>query len=175
MKSAKIITAIILAFVFVSAAALPAFAEGDTIISEVRLTVTEPKAGAAPDVKVVSAEPEKYTATVRYWLKTGSSDNKVTVFEEGCEYALVVDINPASGFRFETPQKNGSNEESPTVVYINNVKTRCVSWETETKLSRAYYVSVAEEAQEETNFFTMIINAIRDFFAGIVSFFKNLF
>ncbi len=177
MKFAKVFVSVILSAVFVFAAFAPAFAEDDKIISEVRLTVTEPKVGEAADKNIVSEEPEKYTAVTRYWIKRLYGNEPVETFESGIEYALVFYVTPADGYQFEAVQKNGYNfDESPTVVYVNGVKAECVSAETSLKLGRCYAVTPAEqEPEEEANFFAGIINAIRSFFESILNFFKNLF
>ncbi len=176
MKPVKRILAVIFCALMVIAAAAPAFAEEDKTIGEVRLSVTEPKAGEAPDMNIISAEPEKYTAKVRYWIKQLHGNDPVTVFEAGYEYGLVFEVTPVNGYRFEAVQKNEYNfDESPTVVYINDIKAGCVSAETDTKLGRSFNVTVEEEPVEETDFFMKIINAIKDFFTGIIDFFRNLF
>ena len=176
MKPVKRILAVIFCALMVFAAAAPAFAEEGKTIGEVRLSVTEPKAGEAPDMNIVSAEPEKYTAKVRYWIKQLHGNDPVTVFEAGYEYGMVFEVTPVNGYRFEAVQKNEYNfDESPTVVYINDIKAGCVSAETDTKLGRSFNVTVEEEPVEETDFFMKIINAIKDFFTGIIDFFRNLF
>ena len=180
MRTIKKLLSVLLSAVLlfgVCSAAFPAFAEEDKIIKEVRLTVTEPKVGEAADKNIVSSEPEKYTATARYWIKRLYGNENVVNFESGFEYALVFDVTPASGFKFEPVQKNSYNfDESPTAVYINGVKAECVSAETDAKLGRSYVVTSAEQEDlnGETNFFAKIIKSIKDFFAGIINFFKNL-
>ncbi|MBQ6267398.1 MAG: hypothetical protein IJK64_06460 [Clostridia bacterium] len=155
---------------------VPAFADEAKTIHEVRLTMTEPEIGAAPDTVIVSAEPEKYTATVRYWIKRAYPDEKVEAFEADVEYAMVFDVAAVNGYQFETPQKNDHDfKTSPTVVYLNGKQARSVSAETETKLGRSYIVLLTQEEPEDAGFFAKIINAIKSFFAGILNFFRNLF
>ena len=176
MKLAKRLLAVILSALFVFGAAAPAFAEDSNVIKEVRLTITEPETGAVPDTVFVSAEPDKYIAKIRYWLKRTYPDETVSRFEAGYEYAVVFEIEAASGYKFETPKiTDYGNSESSTVVYVNGVNASCTAWETDTRLVRVYAVKLDEPQEEETNFFVRIINAVVAFFAGIAEFFKNLF
>ena len=178
MKAMKKLFACLLCVLMVSALGIPAFADDSNVISEVRLTVTPPKAGEAPGKTIVSAEPDKYTATVRYWLKQYSSSNEFETFESGNTYGVVVTVTPVGVYRFETAQKNKSNfDESPTLVYLNGELTHCVSTETDVKLSRALNFELPEEdtEQTDTSFFGRILQAIRDFFAKIRDFFEKLF
>lgn len=178
MKAMKQILAFLLCVLLAGALGIPTFADDSNVISEVRLTVTAPKAGEAPDMTVVSAEPDKYTATVRYWLKQYSSSSEFETFENGNTYGVVVDVTPVGACRFETVQKNKSGfDESPTLVYLNGQLTRCVSAESDAKLARALNIELSEEDTEntDTSFFGRILQAIRDFFAKIGEFFANLF
>ena len=157
--------------------AIPAFADEAQTINEVRLSVMEPVVGEAPDVTIESAEPDQYTATIRYWIKRMAADEPVTTFEEGWEYALVFEVRPAAGYKFAAVQKNESNfNESPTVVYLNGQKAHCVSTETDTMLARSYVVTPASPVQPKPDsFFKRTINSIRAFFARIANFFRKLF
>ena len=178
MKAMKKMFAFLLCILLVGAMAVPAFADDSNVISEVRLTVTPPKAGETPDMTIVSAQPDKYTATVRYWLKQYSSSSEFETFEGGHTYGVVVNVTPVGVYRFETAQKNKSDfDESPTLVYLNGELTHCVSTETDVKLSRALNFELPEEdtEQTDTSFFGRILQAIRDFFAKIRDFFENLF
>lgn len=167
--------ALVLAALFAFAVMIPAFADENKVISEVRLTVTEPEPGAVPDSVMVSAEPDKYSVKINYWIKQTFPDYKNEEFEAGYTYTVVFEVTPASGFRFETPQKNShDNNESPTVIYVNGEKARCVSWEEDNRLTRAYDWDVTEKPAGELSFFAKIINAVKNFFAGIINFFKSL-
>ncbi len=177
MKTIKTVLAILLSAVFMFAALTPAFADDSKIIKEVRLTVTEPKVGDAPATEIISAEPEKYTVSIRYWLHQNVNDNStVTQFQEGT-YGVVFYVNAADGYKFDTVANNASDfPESAAVVYLNGEKTGCVSAETETRLARALNFEVKAEAEEYSgNFFTNIINAIKAFFESIANFFRGLF
>ena len=170
MKAMKKLFACLLCVLLVGALGIPAFADDSNVISEVRLTVTAPKAGEAPGKTIVSAEPDKYTASVRYWLKQYSSSNEFETFESGNTYGVVVTVTPVGVYRFETAQKNKSDfDESPTLVYLNGELTHCVSTETDVKLSRALNFELSEEDTEKTNtsFFGRILQAIRDFFENL--------
>ena len=178
MKAMKQTLAFLLCVLLLGAVSIPVFADDASVISKVQLTVTPPKAGEAPDVTIVSAEPDKYTASVRYWLKQLHGNDPVTVFESGYTYGLVFYVTPVNGYRFETVQKNQYDfDESPTLVYLNGELTHCVSAETDSKLGRAFDFAVAEEKPEEaqTSFFARILQSIRDFFAKIRDFFDQLF
>ena len=178
MKAMKKMFAFLLCILLVGAMAVPAFADDSNVISEVRLTVTPPKVGEAPDQTIVSTEPDKYTVSIRYWLKKGYSNDPVTVFESGSGYGVVFWVTPVNGYRFETVQKNVYNfNESPTLVYVNGELAHCVSAETDVKLGRAIDFVPVEEATEEpdTSFFGRILQAIRDFFDRIRDFFVHLF
>lgn len=181
MKAIKQTLAFLLCVLLVTALGIPAFADDAQVISEVQLTVTQPKVGEAPDGTIVSAEPDKYTATVRHWLKQPypyDSDNPVTAFESGCNYTVVFWVTPVNGYRFETVQKNQYNfEESPTRVYVNGKLAHCVSAETDGKLGRAFDFGQPEEepGKTELSFFARILQSIRDFFAKIRDFFAHLF
>jgi len=178
MKTMKQMLAIFLCVLLLGAMSIPVFADDSNVVSEVRLTVTAPKAGEAPAMTVVSAEPDKYTASVRYWLKQYASNSEFETFENGNTYGVVVDVTPVGACRFETVQKNESGfDESPTLVYLNGQLTRCVSAESDAKLARALNFELSEEDTEKTNtsFFGRILQAIRDFFAKIGAFFANLF
>jgi len=178
MKTMKQMLAFLLCVLLVGALSILAFADDSNVISEVRLTVTAPKVGEAPSMTVVSAEPDKYTATVRYWLKQYSSSSEFETFENGNTYGVVVDVKPAGGYRFETVQKNQSGfDESPTRVYLNGQLTRCVSAESDAKLARALNIELSAEdtGKTDTSFFGRILQAIRNFFAKIRDFFTKLF
>lgn len=179
MKFVKKTLALIFSGLFIFAMLIPAFADEDKTIKEVRLTVTEPKAGEAPDMNIVSAEPDKYTAKARYWIKKLYGNDNITQFEGGYEYGLVFEVTPVNGYKFEAVIKNKYGfDESPVIVYMNDQETHCVAAEKDTLLVRAYDVTLdgAEEpGTEEPGLFEKIINAIKNFFAGIINFFKNLF
>lgn len=167
---------ILFCLLMIAMTALPALAGEPQTITEVRLTVTEPKVGEAPDLTIESEQPDQYTATVRYWIKRMHADDPVEAFEAGYEYALVFDVEPAAGYRFAAVQKNGSGfDESPTVVYLNGQKTQCVSAETAKKLGRAYIVTPAADEEKPVSFFRRAIRAIRDFFVRVINFFQKLF
>ena len=156
--------------------AMPAFAEDTQTITEVRLSVTEPAVGEAPDMTIDSAEPDKYTAKVRYWIKKMYADDPVEAFEAGYEYGLVFEVTPAAGYKFAAVEKNGSGfDESPAIVYLNGQQTRCVSAETNTKLGRAYDVTLTADEEKPVSFFRRVINAIKGFFTKIADFFGKLF
>ena len=155
---------------------LPAFAEGPQTITEVRLSVTQPVVGEAPDKTIESAEPDKYTATVRYWIKKMYADNPVEIFEAGYEYGLVFEVTPVNGYKFADVKKNDSGfDESPAVVYVNSQLTRCVSAETNTKLGRAYDVTLTAVEEKPVSLFRRVINTIKGFFANVSGFFRKLF
>ena len=178
MKAMKQALALLLCVLLAGALGLPVFADDAQVISRVELTVTPPKAGETPDMTVDAAQPDKYTATVRYWLKQNSADSTFETFENGRTYGIVLTVTPAVGYRFETVQKNNHDfSESPTLVYLNGELMHCVSAETDVKLGRAYNFELSEEAEEQTDtsFFGRILQAIRDFFAKIRAFFENLF
>ncbi len=151
--------------------AMPAFAADKQTISEVRLSVTEPVVGEAPDKTIESAEPDKYTATFRYWIKRMHADDPVETFEAGFEYALVFYVTPAEGCKFEEA-KDG---ESSTIVYVNDQKAERVSAESDTQLGRAYVVTPAAKEEKPLSFFQRVIRSIKDFFTNITDFFKKLF
>lgn len=171
----KKLLSVMFCLLMLSMTAMPAFAGDDQTITEVKLSITEPAVGEAPDMTIESAEPGKYTATVRYWIKRLGGE-PVETFEDGVEYALVFYVTPASGYKFAAVEKNGSGfNESPTVVYINGQKTHCVSAETDARLARAYDVTTTAEVEKPVSFFQRIANAIRNFFTKISDFFKGLF
>ena len=168
---------VLFCLLMVAMTVMPAFAAEPQTITQVRLFVTEPAVGDAPDMTIESAEPDKYTATVRYWIKQLSGNNSIEVFEGGYNYTLVLDVVPAAGYKFADVEKNAHNfDESPTVVYVNGQQTHCISAETDKKLGRAYDVTLtAPEPEKPVSFFRRVINAIRDFFIKIADFFKRLF
>lgn len=168
---------VLFCLLMIAVTATPAFAGEKQTITEVRLYVTEPVVGEAPDKTIESAEPDKYTARVRYWIKKLYGNDPVEAFEDGFEYALVLDVVPAEGYKFADVQKNPHNfDESPTIVYVNDQKTHCVSAETDAKLGRAYDVTpTSVEPEKPLNFFQRIIAAIKDFFAKVGDFFRKLF
>ena len=179
MKAIRTTLSIILSLVFVFAALTPAFADDSKIIKEVRLTVTQPKVGEAPATEIVSAEPDKYTVQINYWLNRPlyPDDYPVTEFKEG-DYGVVFNVIAADGYKFDTVANNDNNfPESATVVYVNGELAHVIASETETKLARAMNFDVKAESEEENSgsFFTNIINAIKAFFASIANFFKGLF
>ncbi len=156
--------------------AMPAFADESKVINEVRLTITEPAVGEAPDKNIVPAEPDKYTVQYGYWLKRLYSNDPVEVFEAGYEYALVFYLYPKEGYKFAATEKDKSGTAfSTTVVYMNDQPTEYCIYESETKLGRAYVVALADEEEKPVSFFQRFINSIRDFFKKIADFFKGLF
>ena len=173
----KKILSVLFCLVMIAMTATPAFADDAKTITEVRLSVTEPVVGEAPDMTIESAEPEKYTATVRYWLKKLYSNDPVEVFEGGYEYGLVFEVKPAAGYQFAAVEKNQYNfNESPAIVYMNGEETHCVASETDTLLVRAYDVTLsATEPEKPVSFFRRAINAIKAFFVKIADFFRKLF
>lgn len=173
----KKLLSVLFCLLLIAMTAMAAFADDATVIHEVRLTVTEPAVGEAPDMTIESAEPDKYTATVRYWLKKLYSNDPVEVFEGGYEYGLVFEVTPAPGYKFAAVEKNQYNfNESPAVVYVNGEQTHCVASETNEQLVRAYDVTLAAaEPEMPVSFFRRIINSIKGFFAKIAAFFKKLF
>ncbi len=173
----KRILSVLFCLLMIVLTATPAFADETQVINEVRLTITEPAVGEAPDMTIESAEPDKYTATVRYWIKKLYSNDPVEVFEGGYEYGLVFEVTPAPGYKFTAVEKNQYNfNESPAVVYVNDEETRCVASETDEKLVRAFDVTLAAvEPEKPVSFFRRAINAIKAFFAKIAAFFKKLF
>lgn len=162
---------VLFCLLMIAATATPAFADDAKTITEVRLSVTEPVVGEAPDTTIESAEPDKYTATLRYWIKRMHGNDPVEAFEAGYEYAMVFYVTPAAGYSFDTVQ----NQESSTIVYVNDQKAERVSAESETQLGRAYVVTPAANEEEPLNFFQRMIRAIRNFFTKIADFFKRLF
>ena len=123
----KKLLSVLFCLLMIGMTALPAFAEDTQTITEVRLSVTEPAVGEAPDMTIESAEPDKYTAKVRYWIKRLGGDS-VETFEDGVEYALVFDVTSAAGYKFAAVEKNSSGfDESPAVVYINDTVTKNVT------------------------------------------------
>ena len=162
---------VLFCLLMIAMTAMPAFADDAKTITEVRLSVTEPAVGEKPDKTIVSAEPEKYTADYRYWIKRMHADDPVDAFEADCEYALVFYVTPAEGYTFAAV----NNQESATVVYVNGQKALRVSAESETQLGRAYIVTPAANEEKPVSFFQRILNAIKDFFARIAAFFKKLF
>lgn len=170
----KRILSVLFCLLMISMTAMPAFAENAQIITEVQLSITEPTVGEAPDKTIESAEPEKYSAKVRYWIKRLGGDS-VETFEDGVEYALVFEVTPAAGYKFAAVEKNGSGfDESPAIVYLNGQQTRCVSAETNTKLGRAYDVTLTADEEKPVSFFRRVINAIKGFFTKIADFFGKL-
>ncbi len=172
----KKVLSLIFVILLLGSISLPAFAEDDHIIKEVRLTVADPVIGEAPAEIIVSDEPSKYTAKVRYWIKKLYGNETVTEFESGFEYGLVFEVTPAPGYTFEKAIKNQYDfSESQTVVYVNGQKTHCVAVETDTKLVRAFDVTIENQPEEPLGFFEKILKAITDFFNNIRFFFEHLF
>ena len=156
--------------------AMPAFADEAKVINEVRLSITEPAVGEAPDKNIVPAEPDKYTVQYGYWIKRLYSNDPVEVFEAGYEYALVFYLYPKEGYKFAATEKDKNGTAfSTTVVYMNDQPTEYCIYESETKLGRAYVVALADEEEKPVSFFRRFINSIRDFFKKIADFFKGLF
>ena len=58
---------------------------------------------------------------------------------------------------------------------MNSQLTRCVSAEANTKLGRAYDVTLTAVEEKPVSLFRRVINTIKGFFAKIADFFKNLF
>ena len=172
----KRILSVMFCLLIIGLTAMPAFADETKTINEVRLTVTEPVVGEAPDKNIVSAEPDQYTVEYGYWLKRMYPDDPVEVFEAGYEYALVFYMYPKSGYKFAATEKDAHGiAYSTTVVYMNDQPTEYCIYESETKLGRAYVVSLPIEEEKPVSFFRRMINAIKDFFAKIAAFFKKLF
>lgn len=173
----KKILSILFSLLIIGMTAMPAFADDAQTITEVRLYITEPAVGEAPDRTIESAEPDKYTTSIRYWIKRMYPNELVEVFEEGYEYGLVFEVKPVAGYKFAAVEKNDSNfNESPTVVYLNGQKTHCCSTESDTLLARAYVVTpTSVEPEKPVSFFRKVINAIKGFFTKIADFFRKLF
>lgn len=153
----KKLLSVLFCLMMIGMTVLPAFAEGQQTITEVRLSITQPAVCEAPDMIIESAEP-------------------VEAFEAGYEYTLVLDVTPVNGYKFADVKKNDSGfDESPAVVYVNSQLTRCVSAETNTKLGRAYDVTLTAVEEKPVSLFRRVINTIKGFFAKIADFFKNLF
>lgn len=168
---------ILFCLLMIAMTAMPAFADDAKVINEVRLSITEPVVGEAPDKNIVPAEPDKYTVKYLYWIKRLYANDPVEAFEAGYEYALVFAVYPADGYKFVSAEKNeyGFNV-SPTVVYLNDQVTDCLASESDVHLERGYVVSFPEEEpQKPVSFFQRMINAVKDFFAKIANFFKKLF
>ena len=167
---------VLLCLLLLGMTAMPAFADGVQTISEVRLTITEPAVGEAPDLTIESAEPDKYTASVRYWIiRLGGKS--FDVFEDGVEYAMVFDVTPQEGYCFEPVEMNASHfNESSTVVYVNGREARCISAETVEGLGRSYVVTpTSAEPQKPVSFFRRVTNAVKGFFVKVAEFFRKLF
>ena len=172
----KKLLSVLFCLMMIGMTVLPAFADGQQTITEVRLSITQPAVCEAPDMTIESAEPDKYNAKVRYWIKQMHSDESVEAFEAGYEYTLVLDVTPVNGYKFADVKKNDSGfDESPAVVYVNSQLTRCVSAETNTKLGRAYDVTLTAVEEKPVSLLRRVINTIKCFFAKIADFFKNLF
>lgn len=172
----KKLLSVMFCLLMIAMTAMPAFADEAQVINEVRLSITEPAVGEAPDKNIVSAEPDKYTVKYLYWIKRLYSNDPVEVFEAGYEYALVFAVYPVDGYKFVTAEKNEHGYKvSPTVVYLNDQITDCLASESEVYLERGYVVSFPEEPQQSVSFFQRMINAIKDFFVKIADFFKKLF
>ena len=65
----KKLLSVLFCLMMIGMTVLPAFAEGQQTITEVRLSITQPAVCEAPDMTIESAEPDKYNAKVRYWIK----------------------------------------------------------------------------------------------------------
>ena len=175
MKKTKRILAALLCLLMLGILAIPAFADEDKVIHEVRLTITQPVVGEAPDKVIVSTEPDKYTAEYRSWIKRLQSSDPVDTFESGWDYGLVFYVHPADGYRFEDTQYDGYTKSS-TIVYVNGEQARVTGSETNMRLYRAYSCYPIEQTEtQELSFFEKIAQAFRDFFAKIREFFENLF
>ena len=102
----KKILSVMFCMLIIAMTAMPAFADEATVINEVRLSITEPAVGEAPDKNIVPAEPDKYTVQYGYWLKRLYSNDPVEVFEAGYEYALVFYLYPKDGYTFAATEKD---------------------------------------------------------------------
>lgn len=178
----KVITkaiALVLCAVFAFSLAIPVFADvDDKVIHEVRLTMDQPVVGSAPATGIASAEPEKYTVEILYWLEQTHPENNVTVFEAGKSYGVVFYVHAQNDYKFEEVGKiNGHDfNNSPSKVYVNGEETHCVGVESQSRLYRAIDYSFPEAAPEKQDgFFAKIWKAIKNFFKKIGDFFKGLF
>lgn len=182
MKTAKKIIAVVLSMLFILAITFPAFADEKQTISKVYLVITEPKPGEAPETVIDLEEQGKYTAKINYWINQNAANDdptkyKFDAFEAGNKYTVVFEVYPADDYKFESTHKTEVSQESSTIVYVNGKEARSVAWEEENKLVRAFdYGALSEDDNGGgSNFFANIIAAIRNFFAGIIDFFKGLF
>ena len=178
MKVTKKIFAILFTAIFVFTLAIPAFSDDAKVVKEVHLTMTEPVLNGSVPTDLTSAEPDKYTVEVNYWLNTFKSEEKVTVFEAGERYGVVYYVHAINGYKFEEVGKiNGHDfNNSPTVVYINDEVAHCVGVESETRLYRANIYEISEAVPEKQDgFFAKIWKSIKNFFKKIGDFFKGLF
>ena len=176
VNTMKRILSVLFCLLMIVLTATPAFADEAQVIHEVRLTITEPTVGAAPDKNIVPAEPDKYTVKYLYWIKRMYPDEPVEAFEAGNEYALVFDVYPADGYKFAATEKDANGTaHSATVVFLNDQQTEYCTYEYETKLGRAYVVSFAAEGEKPVSLCRRILNAIKGFFARIAVFVKSLF
>ena len=178
MKKSKKVLAILLSTILFMSIAIPAFSDDAKVVKEVHLTMTEPVVNGSVPTDLTSAEPDKYTVEVNYWLNTFKSEEKVTVFEAGESYGVVYFVHAVNGYKFEEVGKiNGHDfNNSPTVVYINDKVAHCVGVESETRLYRANIYEISEAVPEKQDgFFAKIWKSIKNFFKKIGDFFKNLF
>ena len=182
MKTAKKLIALVLSVLFVLTMAIPAFADEKQTLSKINLIITQPRPGEAPEKVIDLEEQGKYTAKISYWINQSASNSdpakyKFDAFEAGNSYTVVFEVYPAEGYKFEATHKTEVSQESSTIVYVNGKETRSVAWEEENKLVRAFDFGELTEDNtgENSNFFANIIAAIRNFFAGIIDFFKGLF
>lgn len=95
-------------------------------VSEVRVTVTEPKAGDTPaSLSASSSEPDKYTAAIEYWYcYTADGETRLSStskFEAKQNYFAMVRITPMSGYYIRF--KNGQAAGSDAKIFINNEET----------------------------------------------------
>ena len=151
----KKILSVMFCMLIIAMTAMPAFADEATVINEVRLSITEPAVGEAPDKNIIPAEPDKYTVQYGYWLKRLYSNDPVEVFEAGYEYALVFYLYPKDGYKFAATEKDKNGTAfSTTVVYMNDQPTEYCIYESETKLGRAYVVSLPAEEEKPVSFFS---------------------
>ena len=102
------------------------YAEGETLLTEVNLTVTAPVVGETYDTTVISAEPEKYTATLeRVYDNTDRKNiDALTEFKVGHDYAYEILVTAETGYSIDSSTKvyvNGKQAGSYSVgdYYVN--------------------------------------------------------
>lgn len=113
MKTKKLLCGILAALMIISAIPFSAFAA--SIVSIVRLTIDEPKAGEKP---ALTASLPKTASTQVLSVKWSPSD---TVFKENGEYTVTVEVGMKQG------EKKVFNDASKMTVKVNGNKTDAVT------------------------------------------------